>query len=330
MFIELLISYFLFSNFNQPTEQEFGLQPFQTVTAAEVEGMQVVEGFDEYTGQSYNHRLPLPEIESTGVGPKRLDETNLGVLTSADSILVLDRRTKKVLYEQASKEQRSIASITKLMTALVLLDQEVNFDQVITIASADKIVGGRIWVYTGEQFLLQDLWMAGLIASDNVAIRALVRNSGLSPEAFIQAMNDKAVELEMFDTQFTDPTGIHSGNISTAHDISILMDEAFSHVSISDAVRRPVYTFSPLNKEELRTIDNTNKLLQSYLNAEPYELLGGKTGFTFEAGYCLGVIADGQAPNDEIIAIVLGADTLDARFQELKGIIDWVYRNFEW
>ena len=330
MFLQILVYHFLFSALttHPPVAFELGLQRSQPVTAAGFDGMELIEGYDDYTGQAYSHSLPL--VEDTGVGPMRIDSNSLGLLTSAESILVVDRRTKKVLYEQGSTQQRSIASITKMMTALVLQDQDLNFNQVVTISPADKIDGGRIWVYSGEEFLVQDLWMAGLVASDNVAIRALVRHTGLSYEEFAAAMNQKAKNLGMDDSIFIEPTGIHSGNKSTAHDLMLLFDEAFNNVQIADAVRRPVYTFSPLNKESLRTIENTNKLLSSYLNKEPYHLVGGKTGFTYEAGYCLGVIADGNENNDEIIAVVLGSDTIQSRFQEIKGIVDWVYRNFRW
>ncbi len=298
------------------------------VQAAEEKTFVEIKGVDAITQRSYAHSLPV--VQATSFGPQRKETDSLGVLTSADSALVLDKRTSSSLFEKSSTDKRSIASITKLMTVLTLYDLDLDMQQVVTIAKGDYIAGGKIQYFTGEQFLMQDLWLGGLIASDNVAIMAMVRNSGLSFDEFIEAMNQKARELEMHDSSFVEPTGINALNVSSAQDVAKLLLAATEITEITDGLRRPSYTFSPINKEAFRTAVNTNKLVNSYLNEEPYTILGGKTGFTYEAGYCLAVIVEGPNPEQDLIVVVLGADTIEARFQEVKGLIDWTYEQYQW
>lgn len=310
--------------------QQLELEPviLEAQAASEETDFDLVSGYDEVTQLSYSHALP--KVDNSVFGPQRKPSNSLGVLTTANSALVLDKRTQSILFDKASTDQRSIASITKLMTALVLQDLSLDMQRVITIDQSDYIAGGKVHFYTGEEFILQDLWLAGLIASDNVAIRSMVRNSGLTFEEFIEAMNTKATELGMTQSKFVEPTGINANNVSSAHDVALLLQEALSNTEISDAVRRPSYTFSPLNKELYRTASNTNILVNSYLNEQPYEIHGGKTGFTYEAGYCLAVIVEGPENKDDLVVVVLGADTITDRFQEVKGLIDWTYENYIW
>lgn len=299
----------------------------QPVAAAAT--METFAGVEDSLGVSFSHRLPLPS-EANGFGPARLASDSLGILTTAESALIVDERTWSVLYEKAPQAVRPIASITKLMTALVLLDYGVDMSSEITISRADYRLGGLINVFSGEIFSTQDVWMVGLIASDNVAISALVRSTGLSEEEFVRRMNAKAVELGMIDSAFVEPTGIENGNVSTANDLTKLLAEAMKQVQISDAVRRPFYRFEAKNKPGVRTAQTTNVLLKSFVNEAPYQILGGKTGFINEAGYCLSVIVDGPNPADNIIVILLGADSTEDRFQEVKGLVDWVYGNYRW
>lgn len=329
MMIALLIHAFLLTSLSGgETLSPQLLNSPQTVMAASAD-VELVEGFDEITAWSYSHTLPKAE-DSDGYGPQRINSDSLGVLTTAESVLVLDRRTKKVLFEKSSTDVRPIASITKIMTALTLLELEIDFSKVLTVYQADSRIGGRVYVYPGEQFTIQDLWMDGLIASDNVAIVALVRSTGFSEPAFVDKMNDLAGRLGLENSHFVEPTGINGHNVSTAADVAKLIDLAMQRKEIVDAVRRPIYSFAPLNKDTVRTIKSTNRLLNSYINEDPYQIVGGKTGFTFEAGYSLAVVVDGPGHNDDLIIVVLGADSTDGRFQEVKGLVDWTYENYRW
>lgn len=327
MIINLLFQTFLFSLMQNPQEA-VDIPPESIEVSAAYEEDVLVEGFDEQTAMSFSHTLPA--VREDSFGPQRIESESLGVLTTAESALVIDKRSWKVLFNKSAEEVRPIASITKLMTALTLLDLNIDLSQQITISPQDHRDGGRINVYSGEKFVLQDLWMAGLIASDNVAITALVRSSGLTQEEFVMRMNELAKELGLKNSHFVEPTGINRANVSTAMEVATLLNAAMEHPIVSDAVRRPVYSFKPLNKDTTRTVKATNILLNSFVNEDPYRILGGKTGFTFEAGYCLGLGVDGPGDTDDLIVVVLGADSPTARFQEVKGLVDWTYENFKW
>ena len=328
MFLSLLFHIF-FSNQFDLSKLEVETTIIDSAHAAEPEVI-VVQGFDEATTLPFFHSLPVPSAQANSFGPQRIDNDSLGILTTADSVLVLDERTNLALFNKSAEDIRPIASITKLMSALVLLDTSIDFDKVVTITVSDYRAGGIIHFYSGEQILMNDLWMSALIASDNVAIAALVRETGLTLDQFAARMNEKARELGMDNSLFVEPTGIDANNVSTAKELAILIREAMSRDKIVNAVKRSNYSFPVLNKNTTRYLKNTNAILSSFINKDPYQVVGGKTGFTFEAGYCLGVYVDGPGDNDDIIVVVLGSDSAEDRFQEVKGLVDWTYQNYIW
>lgn len=329
MILSSILEFFLaLTGLGQPTPPVLPNRVVEPASAAEVH-MELYTGMEESLGISFNHSLPVVNAAMT-FGPQRIPSDSLGILTSAQSAVVVDERTWSVLFDKQSNIQTPIASISKLMTALVLLDAGLDPVERVTISKADYISGGIIHFFSGEEVLMQDLWMTGLIASDNVAIAAMVRSTGLGTEEFVARMNLKARALGMENTSFVEPTGISEFNVSTATDVARLVSEAMKHREISDAVRRPVYTFEPLNKAVVRRAYTTNELLGSFVNKEPYTIRGGKTGFTNEAGYCLSVVVDGPTDADDVIVVLLGAPTNNDRFLEVKGLVDWVYANYEW
>lgn len=324
MLFSLIMHLFLGLTAGEPERQ-----PLPAQAQPQAVAMQDVRGFDEATATAFAHRLPLlSEFET--FGPRRQPSASLGVVPEAESALVIDQRTWTVLYDKSAGEKRSMASITKLMTALVLLEEEMDTAATVTVFRSDYRIGGLFHVFAGEEYTVQDLWMIGLISSDNVAISSLVRATGLTQDEFVQKMNDKAAALDMKDTSFVEPTGIDAGNVSTAYDIAKLLHAASQSAQIADALRRPIYQFEPLNKPGVRKSITTNTLLNSFVNQDPYKIVGGKTGFTYEAGYCMTIRVDGPAENDDVIVVLLGADSPEARVQGVKGLVDWTYDNYLW
>ncbi len=329
MFLSSILQFFLsMVGLASPTPAVLPPQIVEPASAASFAPMEQIVGIEESLGIAFNHSLPV--AAATTFGPRRIPSDSLGVLTNAHSALIIDERTWTPLFEKQVDHQQPIASISKLMSALVILDEGLDPAKHVIISKADYIPGGFIHFYSGEEVLMQDLWMTGLIASDNVAIAAMVRATGLSGEEFVAKMNAKAIELGMTNSSFHEPTGISEQNVSTAHDVARLLHEAMSKTTITDAVRRPIYRFEPLNKKGIRTAATTNELLKSFVNKAPYQVMGGKTGFTNEAGYCLSVVVDGPNPADDVIVVVLGAPSNNDRFLEVKGLVDWVYANYEW
>lgn len=327
MFFSSLLQLFFFMT--GATGPSASTLPAPEPVVASASQMESFAGFEEGLQLAFHHSLPVATSQPS-FGPRRIPSDSLGILTNAQSALVLDERTWSVLFDKNTAQERSLASITKLMTALVVLDEGLDPARRVIIQKTDYRAGGIIHVFSGEEVTMQDLWMLSLIPSDNVAVAAMVRATGLSTEEFVARMNAKAVEIGMEHARFVEPTGISEENHASAYDVALLLQEAMRHVEITDAVRRPIYTFEPLNKKGVRTARTTNELLKSFVNSEPYTVIGGKTGFTYEAGYCLAVVIDGPNPADNVIVVLMGAPSNNDRFQEVKGLVDWVYANYQW
>lgn len=263
------------------------------------------------------------EMDEQEVIPHKIDNQSLGVKISASSAAVMDKDTGLILWQKNADQQRSIASITKLMTALVFLDYNPGWETEITMIKEDEINGGTNRLLRGEIIKVKDVFYTSLIASDNTATRSLVRSIGLSEEEFITKMNDKAQDLGLVNTVFVDMTGLKDDNKSTALDILSLARVAFSNQYINNAVSRSVYNFQAVSGQHHK-IFSTNKLFNSFL-----DIKAGKTGFTNAAGYSL-VAEVGGENGHNIISVVLGSETHDGRFQELKILSAWTLNNFTW
>ncbi|MBU0706797.1 serine hydrolase, partial [Patescibacteria group bacterium] len=201
---------------------------------------------------------------------------------TSEAAIVVDKETGEVLYEKNSDTVRSIASLTKLMTALVFLDNNPGWETVVELQSDDMTYGAKLYASVGETLTTQDLFNTMMIGSANNAARALARSTGLSEEEFVAQMNQKAISLGMADTTFTDPTGLDVTNQSTAQDLIKLTNKALSNFLISQTSTSVAYNFSMINTGRYHHIKNTNLLVQE---SDLY-LLGGKTGYLDEAGYC--------------------------------------------
>lgn len=260
---------------------------------------------------------------------KNIDgKESLGVEITARAGIVLDVKSGAVLFSKDYNVKSSIASITKLMTALVFLEYNPGWDTKITMSIEDERNGASSRIYRGEETSVKDLFYASLVSSDNNSTMALVRSTGLSEKEFVDKMNEKAKFLGLRDTVFEDPTGLLEGNVSTSMDIAKLIYNAMLNEEISKATTRPVYSVSIYNKSTQRKIYNTDTLLDSYIN-KAYEIKGGKTGFTNEAGSCLGVMVNNKKGND-IIVVVMGSENNSMRFNEVKALTQWAFDNYSW
>jgi D-alanyl-D-alanine carboxypeptidase len=220
-----------------------------------------------------------------------------------------------------------IASITKLMTALVFLDYNPDWDTVYKMKKEDRREGGRIYLFTGDEVTVKDLFYLSLVASDNTAAIGLDNSTGLSEEEFVLKMNLKAVDLGLTRTSFVDPVGLSDGNNSCAVEVAELTKAALANEEIKKATLTKDYSFLTLGGRR-KVVSSTDYLLED-LPYDGIKIMGGKTGATEAAGNCfVGKFTDGAG--HEIISVVLGADNYKARFTETKSLIKWVYDNYEW
>lgn len=234
----------------------------------------------------------------------------------AAAAIIYDPETGEVLWEENSQGQRSIASITKLMTAVVFLENPPPFDDVVTIAASDVRAASTTYLRAREQVSVENLLHLLLIASDNAAARALARTSALGSKGFIDRMNEKAVELGLESTQFADPSGLDANNVSSAYDISRLITFAAADERLAPIMQKPDYTVKT-NRRTVK-IRNTNKLLGGEI-----EFRGAKTGFIRKAGYCFATLMQMPAGR-QVAVVVLGATSSAARFLETKHLFNWL------
>lgn len=266
----------------------------------------------------------FPESEDAFSFPKKVDE-RLDIYEVSDVGLVMDEKTNEILYEKNSDRPVNIASITKLATALTFLDLNEDLNKVYKITKLDRVNGGRIYVYNGDEVLVRDLLHLSLIASANTATCALIKSTGLTEQDFVERMNEKMGELGLNNTVFKDVVGLDN-NVSTARDVAWLVKYAMENEIISEIVAKNEYEFSTL-AGRVRRFDSTNNLFNTFPKND-ITLHGGKTGFTNLAGYCFA--GKFSKEGNSVISVVLNSETLKSRFTETEEIVSWVYDTYVW
>jgi D-alanyl-D-alanine carboxypeptidase len=251
--------------------------------------------------------------------------TDSEAIVMADKAAVLSEDGRYLLFNKNADKKQPIASITKLMTALVFTDTKPDWNATYKITAADNVEGGKLNLFTGDTLNLKDLFLTSLIASDNGATIALVHATGLSEEDFVKKMNEKAKVLGLSNTSFTEPVGLSENDVSTAREVALLAKAALENADISGAVKMSEYRFQTLEGRD-KFIESTDYLLFDSGTNE-FQALGGKTGYTERAGYCF--VGRFQGPGGEdLIAAVLNSPGKNDRFKESKKIINWVFDHY--
>ncbi|HYU65006.1 MAG TPA: serine hydrolase [Candidatus Paceibacterota bacterium] len=250
-----------------------------------------------------------------------LDSSIPKPVIDAKSALVYDVRSERFLYDFNSKQRLPIASLTKLMTALVVIDNLDLKEEVTIPKEAVRVDGSKQDLYAGEIISVEDLLQTMLIGSSNDAAKALAMYGQSKNIDFIAKMNEQASLLGMKDTQFLDPAGLNDNAYSTAQDFVKLVAHALKYNKIWEVLRQPELTLKSQGAPE-RQIKNTDQLLGTIDN-----LLGGKTGYTDIALGCMVVAVNVNNKHDTLISIVLGSTN---RFEDTKKLIDWVTQAYRW
>ncbi len=244
---------------------------------------------------------------------------------SAQAVSIWDTATQTFLYEKSADAVRPLASVTKLMTALLVVEQGIDMNTVITIEADDNDPeGARLNVSSGAQVTVQDLFYATMVGSENNAAEALVRATGVAEAEFVRRMNARAEELGMRATRFTDVTGLGASNESTARDLTLLARATFSHEEIRQASTSSRYAITDQRSGKTIRIANTNGLLGTTLR-----VIAGKTGYTSAAGgnFVSQIRGNGE---HELIFVLLGSDNQETRLQETWQLADWIFGNTVW
>ncbi len=246
-----------------------------------------------------------------------------GISISARSAILTERSTGRVLFEYEADKPVPPASITKIMTILLVMEAiesgKLSFETEVTASEhACSMGGSQIWLEPGEVFTVHELLKAAAIASANDACVALAEAVSGSEEAFVELMNKRAGELGMENTVFKNCTGLDAeGHFSTARDIAKMSGELLSHEKIKE--------YSTVWMDSLRNgeteLTNTNKLVRFYKGCT-----GLKTGSTDEAGCCLS--ASAERGGMELVSVTLGSPNTDERFAAGRKLLDYGFANF--
>ncbi len=244
--------------------------------------------------------------------------------TDAKSYILIEQSTGRVLAENNADEQLPIASVTKVMTMLLIMeaieDGKITFDDMVTVSENAMSYGGStMFLEAGEQLPVHDMLKGIAVASANDGCVAMAEHLTGSESAFVDMMNKRAKELGMENTNFMNTNGLdEDGHYSSARDVALMSRELLKHPKITE--------YTSIWTDELRggkfQLANTNKLVRFYTGAN-----GLKTGSTSQALCCLS--ASAKRNDMQLIAVILGAPTSDKRFSSAKALLDYGFANYK-
>ena len=255
----------------------------------------------------------LPRYKTTATGELVPD-------LHAAAAIIYNPETKQVLWEENSQDKRSIASITKVMTAVVFAETDPDLSEVVTIERSDVYAASTTHLRANYRVTVDDLLHLLLISSDNAAARALARISPWGPAGFVQRMNEKAVELGLQSTAYADPSGLYAENISSAYDMARLIAYAAGDEKIAEIMRKREHQLT-LRGRPVKIVSTNRLLARSDMEGS---VLGGKTGFINRAGYCLATVMKLPGVNQPVAVVVLGARSNAGRFTEVRNLFGWL------
>lgn len=259
--------------------------------------------------------------DSSAFVPADADAAQLSL--DCRSAILMEPLTGRVLYEHDADHRLPEASITKVMTVLLVFEAldsgRINWDDTVTCSSHAASMGGsQIWLEEGEQMSVRELLKATMVSSANDASVALAEHIAGSHESFVALMNQRAAELSLDGTAYKNCTGLDAeGHLTTARDIAMVSAELMKH--------QEVFDFSTIWMDSLRNgelqMTNTNKLIRTYDG-----ITGLKTGTTSQAGCC--VVATAQREEMPLIAVIMGAPNSKTRFSSAARLLDYGYANY--
>jgi D-alanyl-D-alanine endopeptidase (penicillin-binding protein 7) len=231
------------------------------------------------------------------------------------SVMITDVTESKVLCATNAEEIRALASITKLMTAMVALDYDDNMDHKIMLSRKS---GSHLPL---REYTREELFHALLVKSDNGAAESFAHDYPGGREAFLNEMNIRAKSLGMKDTHFDDPSGLSSKNVSTARDITIMvMAAALYHEIREISTKKEAYIFTQSKKKQRKVVlSNTNRLILSQVDGVQVS----KTGYTNPAGFCVAIMVEKTINNEKHyqVYVVMGARNSKQRADEVKRLV---------
>jgi len=245
-----------------------------------------------------------------------------GPYLNLKSAILVNYDNGEVVYTKNAEVVRPIASITKLVTAMVLLDHGVDLTLTETITKQDARNSSRSRLRVGYEMTVEDLLYAALLSSDNRAARALARATCGDIESFVKEMNLKVRKLGLKHTMFYEPTGLDQRNVSTAHEVAKILHYAYDYDLIAKITAEKRHQCTIINRKRYNHVQmsNTNLMIHS-----KYRVLGGKTGYIQASDYCLTTLVQNKE-GERLTLVVLGVPGDRLRFREARKLVDWGFR----
>ena len=258
------------------------------------------------------------------------EDKNPAFEVAAKAAILIDADTGKVLFQKNSHEELPLASVTKVMTMLLVMEDvekgKINLTDEVTISERAASMGGsQMYMEVGEKHTVEELLKGVAMASANDGCVALSEYVAGSEEIFVERMNEKAKELKMNDTHFVNTNGLPvADHYSSAYDIAVMSKELYKYEETHKWFEtwQDTITVGLPGKEKEFGLTNTNKMIKQYQGCN-----GIKTGFTSDAGYCLSASATREETH--LIAVVLGAETSQVRNKEVAKILDYGFANYK-
>ena len=251
---------------------------------------------------------------------------------NAKAALVIEANTGKVIYEKNSKKQNYPASVTKILTAIIVLEKcDLEETAVVTQKAISNIPLGYVVapLFEGEKIKIKDLLYALMLKSANDAAYVLAEHVGGSVEGFSDIMNAKAKEIGCENSNFVNPNGIHNNNhYTTAYDMYLIAKYAMENETFAKIVSTYQYTLPATNKymNADRIMKNTNEFVNPNSKYYDESIKGIKTGTTIQAGNCL--LTNAVKNDCNVITVILGAETSNSKFSETRKMIDYMFDNY--
>ena len=261
------------------------------------------------------------------LGSVKLVRAEENLLGNANSGLLMEASSGKIIYEKNKDEQVAVASMTKMVGLIIIMEKlesgELTLDEIVTASkNASGMGGSQIYLDTGEKMSVKDLFKAVAIGSANDATVVFAERISGTEKKFVKKMNEKAKELGLKDTNFKNAVGLDEANhYSSAYDMAMMAKELIKYEKI--------FEFTTIYEDYLRQntdnkfwLVNTNKLIKTYEGAD-----GLKTGYTKEAGYCL--TATAKKDDMRLIATIMGASDSKKRNSNMSTLLDYGFNSYE-
>jgi len=261
------------------------------------------------TDENWAQILPYPHRKPSIKDP----------LLEAEGAIVIDLPTSKILFQKNLDKRFSLASLTKIMTALIVLENYNPSDVIVVPKEATLLPGAKINLKTGERLTVESLLYGLLLYSGNDAAYTLASKMG--KEEFVFKMNQKAKDLGLYTLRFSDPTGLDPNNSTTPKDLAFLASFALKNPKFAQIVKTNEFVINSVDGRTTHPLRNTNRLLREYPGT-----FGVKTGYTEEAGHNL--ISAVERDNHKVLSVVLKNPS--NQFKESEKLLDWVFSAYIW